>query len=138
MYSFNVGFGNRDFNFKINAISALEIAGVFLDDIKSNYEQSTDIRGGRLKPLRKLTIDAKKRKGSVFPSKAMYDTGQSYESHKVKGNKNEAYVYVTNRRNGKVTNTNILEFQKNKFDRQVWGISERALERIRKRYLNGR
>lgn len=120
---------------KIEAISTQEIAGIILDDIKSNVENSIDVRGGSLKPLADSTVKQKRYMKLPLPNKPLYGTGQLYNSFKIKNkSKNETWIIVNNRRKkSDVINQDILKWQTG-LNRQVFGISQIALNRLKQRY----
>lgn len=63
---------------------------------------------------------------------------QSDKSFALTGSKDEAKIYELNPGNEEVTNTDVFNFQKNKFGSKVWSISQRALQIIKGRFFNGR
>lgn len=112
------------------------MADIIRDDIIDRFEEGTNWRGGKMKPLKKETINIKRKKGGINPSKPMVFKGGTRNGIKSeKLNSKEAIIIPTGTAKGyyggEISSVDVIRFQRDK-GRDPFGISKKASKEIDK------
>ena len=110
-----------------------DIADTVVGQIKTDVKKGKDIHGQPFEPLKRLTIKAKKKKGSKTPNKPLMDTGlmrKIFRSKSASASNLESIVDVAKKRNKVAEYHN---FGKGNLPERVWfGIGDKTKRRLNK------
>lgn len=111
-----------------------EMANIVSDDIKNNIDKGLNADGSKMKPLSPATIEIKKKRGGISPSKPLIFKGGSQKGVKTQRvNSKEALVISTGFAKGYygggIGSTDMFKYQE-KATRDPFGVSKRAVDLI--------
>lgn len=119
-----------------NRIDVKEIANVVVKSIDDNFNKGLNADGSKMRPLAKQTIEIKKKRGGIAPTKPLIFKGGSKKGVKsIRINQKEAQVVSTGMAKNyfegsrDISSVDMFKYQE-KQDRKPFGINEKVIQDV--------